>query len=92
MLIGSGPASIATLGSMRTARQGAAGWLSDLQISLPPTSDGGERQPLKLVPAPGADEDPVLEGTLLGAKGQYLIFDTAVINVRKYGGYCLSIV
>jgi hypothetical protein len=28
-----------------------------------------------------------LEGTLLGLKGQYLIFDTAVINVRKYGGY-----
>jgi hypothetical protein len=38
------------------------------------------------------EKDPLLEGTLLGAKGQYLIFDTAVINVRKYGGYSLSIV
>jgi hypothetical protein len=35
--------------------------------------------------------DPLLEGTLLGAKGQYLIFDTAVINVRKFGGYCVSV-
>jgi hypothetical protein len=34
---------------------------------------------------------PLLEGTLLGIKGQYLIFDTAVLNVRKYGGYCLSV-
>jgi hypothetical protein len=37
------------------------------------------------------DKNPMLEGTLLGVKGQYLIFDTAVINVRKYGGYCLMI-
>jgi hypothetical protein len=37
------------------------------------------------------DRKPLLEGTLLGVKGQYLIFDTAVINVRKYGGYCLSV-
>ena len=37
------------------------------------------------------ERKPLLEGTLLGVKGQYLIFDTAVINVRKYGGYCLSI-
>ena len=34
---------------------------------------------------------PLLEGTLLGIKGQYLIFDAAVLNVRRYGGYCLSI-
>jgi hypothetical protein len=37
------------------------------------------------------DKQPVLEATLLGVKGQYLIFDTAVINVRKYGGYCLTV-
>lgn len=28
-----------------------------------------------------------LEGTLMGVKGQYLLFDTGVINIRKYGGY-----
>ena len=37
------------------------------------------------------DKEPRLEGTLMGVKGQYLIFDTAVINVRKYGGYCLAV-
>jgi hypothetical protein len=33
------------------------------------------------------DKDPVVEGTLLGIKGQYLIFDTGVINLRRFAGY-----
>ncbi|MGF1687945.1 DUF2797 domain-containing protein [Photobacterium japonica] len=33
------------------------------------------------------DKDPVVEGILLGIKGQYLIFDTGVINVRKFSSY-----
>ena len=33
------------------------------------------------------DKDPVVEGTLLGIKGQYLIFDTGVINLRRFSGY-----
>jgi hypothetical protein len=37
------------------------------------------------------DKTPIIEGTLLGIKGQYLIFDTGVINMRKYGGYQLSL-
>ncbi|MFT4542504.1 MAG: hypothetical protein ACI835_004972 [Planctomycetota bacterium] len=37
------------------------------------------------------DKINVLEGTLMGIKGQYLIFDTAVINMRKYGGYVLEV-
>lgn len=37
------------------------------------------------------DKEPVLEGTLLGIKGQYLIFDSAVVNVRKYAGYHLRV-
>jgi hypothetical protein len=37
------------------------------------------------------DKTPTIEGTLLGIKGQYLIFDTGVINMRKYGGYQLSL-
>src|SRR5262249_28324163 len=28
-----------------------------------------------------------LTGKLLGIKGQYLILDSGVINIRKYGGY-----
>ncbi len=37
------------------------------------------------------DKNPVAEGTLMGIKGQYLIFDTGVINVRKYTGYELTV-
>ncbi|GAB5450100.1 MAG: DUF2797 domain-containing protein [Halioglobus sp.] len=37
------------------------------------------------------DKNPVVEGTLLGIKGQYLIFDSGVINMRKYGGYSLTL-
>jgi hypothetical protein len=37
------------------------------------------------------DKIPTVGGTLMGIKGQYLIFDTGVINMRKYGGYHLSL-
>ena len=37
------------------------------------------------------DKNPRAGGTLLGIKGQYLIFDSGVINMRKYGGYQLSL-
>ena len=33
------------------------------------------------------NKTPKMEGTLLGIKGQYLILDSGVLNVRKYGGY-----
>ena len=33
------------------------------------------------------DKQPLIKGTLTGIKGQYLIFDTGVVNLRKYGGY-----
>lgn len=37
------------------------------------------------------DNDATVEGTLLGIKGQYLIFDTGVINMRRFGGYNLEL-
>jgi hypothetical protein len=38
------------------------------------------------------DKDPVVEGTLQGIKGQYLIFsDGRVLNIRKHNGYFLEI-
>lgn len=37
------------------------------------------------------DKTPTVGGTLMGIKGQYLIFDTGVINMRKYGGYSLEL-
>lgn len=36
------------------------------------------------------DKELKVEGTLMGIKGQYLIFDTGVINVRKFTGYQLT--
>ncbi|WP_417617890.1 DUF2797 domain-containing protein [Oceanisphaera sp.] len=33
------------------------------------------------------DKNPVVSGTLLGIKGQYLMLDTGVINLRKFTGY-----
>jgi len=36
------------------------------------------------------DKQPVVEGTLLGIKGQYLMFDTGVINIRKFTSYEVS--
>lgn len=37
------------------------------------------------------DKTPVVEGTLLGIKGQYLIFDIGVVNIRKYTAYQLAV-
>jgi hypothetical protein len=37
------------------------------------------------------DKDPVVEGTLLGIKGQYLIFDSGVINMRRFSGYDVEV-
>ncbi len=33
------------------------------------------------------DKTPVVEGRLNGIKGQYLILDSGVINIRRFGGY-----
>ena len=49
-----------------------------------------EAYPKKIVSF-NLDKDPVAEGTLLGVKGQYLIFDTGVINIRKYTAYQLAV-
>lgn len=34
---------------------------------------------------------PVVEGVLQGIKGQYMIFDTGVINIRKFAGYQIEL-
>lgn len=53
------------------------------------------RYPVEVYPSKVAsfdlDKTPVVEGTLLGIKGQYLIFDTGVINIRKYTAYQLAV-
>ena len=37
------------------------------------------------------DKTPEISGQLLGIKGQYLILDSGVLNIRKFGGYALSL-
>lgn len=36
------------------------------------------------------EKTPAIAGTLLGIKGQYLMLDSGVINIRKYGAYHVS--
>lgn len=33
------------------------------------------------------DKEPIFSGMLLGVKGQYLLFDSGVMNVKKFAGY-----
>lgn len=37
------------------------------------------------------DKNPLVEGTLQGIKGQYLLLDTGVINIRKFTSYSVSV-
>lgn len=37
------------------------------------------------------DKNPLVEGTLTGIKGQYLMFDTGVINIRKFSSYEVAV-
>lgn len=37
------------------------------------------------------DKQPEIEGTLQGIKGQYLILDTGVLNIRKFTGYNIQV-
>jgi hypothetical protein len=58
---------------------------TDTHINYPVLSYPAKVKSLSL------DKTPSIGGTLLGIKGQYLMFDTGVINMRKYGGYQLSL-
>lgn len=37
------------------------------------------------------DKQPEIEGTLMGIKGQYLILDSGVLNIRKFSGYNIEV-
>ena len=45
-----------------------------------------DRYPTRVV-ALSFDKTPVVEGVLTGIKGQYLLFDTGVINLRRFTSY-----
>jgi hypothetical protein len=37
------------------------------------------------------DKEAIIEGKLQGIKGQYLILDSGVLNIRKFGGYEINL-
>jgi len=37
------------------------------------------------------DKQPEIKGMLMGIKGQYLILDTGVLNIRKFSGYNIAV-
>jgi hypothetical protein len=43
------------------------------------------------VTALNLDKTPEVEGVLKGIKGQYLILESGVLNIRKYGGYDVTL-
>ena len=45
----------------------------------------------KTIKSHNFDKNPLVEGTLAGIKGQYLIFDTGVINIRKFSSYDIRV-
>jgi hypothetical protein len=45
----------------------------------------------KKVSSLSLDKTALIEGTLLGIKGQYLMLDTGVLNVRKFAGYHVTL-
>jgi hypothetical protein len=49
-----------------------------------------QQYPTKVV-SHNLDKTPEVSGRLLGLKGQYLILDTGVINLRKYSAYHLAV-
>ena len=56
-----------------------------VQIRYPVTA-----YPAKIVSL-DLEKTPLVEGTLLGIKGQYLLLDTGVINLRKFTAYQVAI-
>lgn len=47
--------------------------------------------PLEKLASHNFDKEPVVEGTLLGMKGNYLILSTGVLNVPKFTGYQVEV-
>lgn len=44
-----------------------------------------------LVKSRNLDKEPVIEGRLLGIKGQYLLLDSGAVNLRRHGAYELNV-
>ena len=68
-----------------------AALLDDLEVIADPSTTLDLEYPAlgypEKVSSFNLDKEPVAEGRLQAIKGQYLILDSGVINIRKYGGY-----
>lgn len=71
-------------------------WYNDPNIEILQNQDVVSIQypvltyPEKII-ALNIEKTPEISGTLLGIKGQYLIFDNGVINIRNLTGYIVSV-
>ncbi|WP_370239230.1 DUF2797 domain-containing protein, partial [Neptunomonas phycophila] len=84
---------------MAKCAQGIEGLLEQHGVQALQAIDNGEaininypviEYPTKVV-THNLDKTPEVEGVLLGIKGQYLILDTGVINMRKYTAYQIEL-
>ncbi len=85
--------------NLRDFADQVGGRLSELGLGTPLPGDEQEHYRFTY-PASGApdplvsvklDKTPELEGSLMGIKGQYLLFDTGVINLRSHSGFHVEI-
>ncbi len=71
--------------------QDVLGLLPGAEVKVPPMTI---RYPVLQYPEKvrslNLDKAPIVQGVLQGIKGQYLLLDTGVINMRKYAGYVLE--
>jgi len=81
-------------GDLPAYAEQVAGMLADQGVTLLPDDERVVRpfrfpvlQYPEKVKSFNLDKDPHAGGVLQGIKGQYLIFDGGVINLRKYAGY-----
>ena len=67
----------------------------DVELLVPQSSTTGIDYPALQYPQKitsfNLDKNPEVEGLLEAIKGQYLLFDTGVINIRKFSGYLVRI-
>ena len=79
----------------RVKRELDAGLLDDVEEVARPDAVVSLEYPALRYPSKitsfNLDKNPRVEGVLEAIKGQYLLFDTGVINIRKYGGYLVSL-
>ena len=61
-------------------------WLNEKQITIEFPVDAYPEKVKSL----NFDKTPEIEGMLQGIKGQYLILDTGVLNIRKFGSYLVE--